>query len=292
MKKELLEVERAFKARIRRKNASHTRPGNHYLQGRSEAEPGPCGGALGLGAARIPREGPPSHASRRRGRGLPAGAWPARGGFRARGVPGGGCGAGLPPGVGGVCALSSLTAPVREFQFETRRRVEAAGAEGRRLGLKRDVSSGASKLERGGVRVRRRAGSGVADGVPSGCRREADPGRKPGTTVPGGGGGGRGPFSLPAGTTAPSPRLRPHPGRTGAPPSLNRGSRLHPGRGARPRRSPAGAWLGVAGHGPVGRVGAAGVGEGAAPAPRARQLGPTRATLRLRPCLRGLRAAG
>lgn len=144
MKKELLEVERAFKARIHRKNALHTRTGNHYLQGRSEAEPGPRGGALGLGAARIPREGPPPTPAGAvgvacpRGRGLPAGV-SAPGACRAGR---GGCGAGLPPEGGGVFALSSLTAPVREFQFETRRRVEAAGAEGRRPGLKRDVSSG------------------------------------------------------------------------------------------------------------------------------------------------------
>lgn len=58
---------------------------------------------------------------------------------------------------------------------------------------------GTSKLERGGVRVRRRAGRGVAGGVPTRCRREADPGRKPGRPSRAGEGAAAGPSrSLPA----------------------------------------------------------------------------------------------
>lgn len=78
-KKELFEVERAFKAKILRKNASHTCTGCHYLQGRSEGETHPCGGALGPRAARTPREGPPptpagaGGVALAVGRGLPAG---------------------------------------------------------------------------------------------------------------------------------------------------------------------------------------------------------------------------
>lgn len=64
-------------------------------------------------------------------------------GFPRPGRAGRGTRAGLPPGGGGACAESSLTAPVREFQFETQRRVEAAGAEGRRRPrLERDAFPG------------------------------------------------------------------------------------------------------------------------------------------------------
>lgn len=46
---------------------------------------------------------------------------------------------GLPPRGGGAGAPSPLTAPAREFQFETQRR-EEAGAAAQRLGLKVDWS--------------------------------------------------------------------------------------------------------------------------------------------------------
>lgn len=46
---------------------------------------------------------------------------------------------GLPPRGGGAGAPSPLTAPAREFQFETQRREEAGAAAGR-LGLERDQS--------------------------------------------------------------------------------------------------------------------------------------------------------
>lgn len=109
----------------------------------------------------------------------------------------------------------------------------------------------------------------------SGPRQEAR------TAIPGGGGGGRGPVSLLPGR---GPRRRPR----ALAPRPCRGVRLHPGcRGLAAPSLPR-----VARRGPAARVGSAGVGEGARPAshpaPRAPQVGPTRATLCPRRPLCGL----
>lgn len=187
-------------------------------------------------------------------------AWSARGGFRARGVPGGGCGAGLPPGGGGACGASSLTAPAREFQFETRWRVEAAGAE--------DCVRGWSGTRPRDEQAREGRCPGKEASGPRGGGRRPDtlqagsrPRQEARTAIPGGGGGGCWPFSLP-----PRRGLRRCP-RAHAPGPCQ-SVRLHPGcGGALAASSPSG----VAGREPAARVGSAGVVAGG------RRTSPTRA---------------
>lgn len=94
---------------------------------------GSSAGETRLTARRIPREGP------LRGCGLGAGGVARPAGVSAPGARPAGAQEGLPPRGGGAGAPSPLTAPAREFQFETQRREEAAAAAGC-LGLERDQS--------------------------------------------------------------------------------------------------------------------------------------------------------